>query len=180
MQIDSRRVKALRNARQWSQEQLAMACGLNLRTIQRLESTGKASLESVHALASVFGVDSTELVLPSDDLPFSPMMAVKRGFTHYADFAGTASRAEYWWFFLFFVIVAAIAQVIHDKAYQIVVLVAALPLAAAGARRLNEAGESPWWQLLFIVPFGFVVPLSLLAKAPPQALHNSNTPEGSR
>ena len=166
MQIDSPKVKALRHARHWSQEQLAAACGLNLRTIQRLESSGKASLESLQALAAVFGIDSAELVLASPDLPVSPMDAVKSGFTRYSDFKGTASRAEYWWFVLFFAIVAAIAQVIHEKAYQVVALVFIVPLAAAGARRLNEAGESPWWQLLFFVPFGFVVPMSLDAKAP--------------
>ena len=50
-------VKKLRNKHKWSQEQLAELCGLNVRTIQRVESGNKASLETVKSLASVFEVD---------------------------------------------------------------------------------------------------------------------------
>ena len=41
MKINAEQVKKLRTERHWSQEQLAAACGVNLRTIQRLENTGK-------------------------------------------------------------------------------------------------------------------------------------------
>jgi transcriptional regulator with XRE-family HTH domain len=37
-------VKNLRDQHKWSQEQLAELCGLNVRTIQRVESGSKASL----------------------------------------------------------------------------------------------------------------------------------------
>ena len=47
MQIDSTRLRELRTARQWSQEQVAELSGLNLRTIQRLESGAKVSTESL-------------------------------------------------------------------------------------------------------------------------------------
>ncbi|MBS3797117.1 helix-turn-helix domain-containing protein [Pseudoalteromonas sp. T1lg75] len=50
-------IKKLREQKQWSQEQLATVAGLSARTIQRLESGNKASLESLKALASVFEVD---------------------------------------------------------------------------------------------------------------------------
>jgi transcriptional regulator with XRE-family HTH domain len=43
--------------RSWSQEQLADFSGLNVRTIQRVESGQKASLETLKCLASVFEVD---------------------------------------------------------------------------------------------------------------------------
>ena len=50
-------MKALRQERNWSQEHLAEVSGLSRRTIQRIESTNKASYDSMAALASVFGLD---------------------------------------------------------------------------------------------------------------------------
>ncbi len=57
MKVDARRIKAERERRAWSQEHLAAAAGLGLRTIQRIERTGAASLESAKALAAVFALD---------------------------------------------------------------------------------------------------------------------------
>lgn len=50
-------VKKLRNKKAWSQEELAEICGLNVRTIQRVESGNKASLETLRSLASVYEVE---------------------------------------------------------------------------------------------------------------------------
>ncbi len=50
-------LKQLRIGRHLSQEQLAQMSGLNVRTIQRIESGQKASLESLKCLASVLEVD---------------------------------------------------------------------------------------------------------------------------
>ena len=50
-------LKQLRIGRHLSQEQLAQMSGLNVRTIQRIESGHKASLESMKCLASVLEVD---------------------------------------------------------------------------------------------------------------------------
>lgn len=47
-------IKKLRENKQWSQEQLATLSGLSIRTIQRIESGNRASLESLKALAAVF------------------------------------------------------------------------------------------------------------------------------
>jgi transcriptional regulator with XRE-family HTH domain len=57
MKINSALVLQLRNAKSWSQEELATAAGLNLRTIQRIENGASASLQSKKALASVFNID---------------------------------------------------------------------------------------------------------------------------
>ena len=57
MKINSALVLELRHARFWSQEELATATGLNLRTIQRIENEASASLQSKKALASVFEID---------------------------------------------------------------------------------------------------------------------------
>lgn len=54
-------VKKLRIKHRWSQEQLAELCGLNVRTIQRVESGNKASIETLKCLASVFDVDISKL-----------------------------------------------------------------------------------------------------------------------
>ncbi|MBY6190682.1 helix-turn-helix domain-containing protein [Microbulbifer agarilyticus] len=50
-------LKQLRKRQKWTQEQLAEFSGLNVRTIQRIESGKKPSLESLKSLASVFEVD---------------------------------------------------------------------------------------------------------------------------
>ncbi len=63
MKIDSALVLQLRHAKSWSQEELATAAGLNLRTIQRIENEASASLQSKKALAAVFGIDIKTLEL---------------------------------------------------------------------------------------------------------------------
>lgn len=57
MKINVEIVRKLREEKAWSQEQLAIASGLNLRTIQRIEKSGKASLLSKKALASALSLD---------------------------------------------------------------------------------------------------------------------------
>ena len=163
MKIDAQQVKKLRMERQWSQEQLAAACGLNLRTIQRLENTGKGSMESVRALAAVFEIDADDLILGGQDDVATPLAAIRTCFMKGVDFSGTASRFEYWWFFLCVLLLAAVATVLGDGVLQLVSLIVLLPLLAVGARRLHDASRSGWWQLLFLVPFGQVVVLYLLA-----------------
>lgn len=91
MKIDYKRIRQLRNQRQWSQEQLGEACGLNLRTIQRMEKTGKASMESVRALAAVFEIDAAELIAAEQRSTDMPLEAVHTGIMRGADFSGTAT-----------------------------------------------------------------------------------------
>ncbi len=62
MKAKSSRIRKLRTERLWSQDQLAEVSGLGLRTIQRLESRGSGSNETIKALASVFEVDPSTLV----------------------------------------------------------------------------------------------------------------------
>ena len=61
MRVDGELVLKLRTARGWSQEDLARATGLNLRTVQRIENTAIASLRSKSALAAALDVDIEEL-----------------------------------------------------------------------------------------------------------------------
>ncbi len=62
MNVNARKVKSLRKQRLWSQEELALACGVSLRTIQRAEGDGQASFETTKALAAVFEIDSDQLL----------------------------------------------------------------------------------------------------------------------
>lgn len=54
-------LKQLRLSRKLSQEQLAQMSGLNVRTIQRIESGHKASVESLKCLAAVLEVEISTL-----------------------------------------------------------------------------------------------------------------------
>ncbi|MEM9302001.1 MAG: helix-turn-helix transcriptional regulator [Pseudomonadota bacterium] len=63
--IDFERLKELRARRAWTQQQLAEVSGLSLRTIQRIESRGQASQDSLQALAAVLDVSSAELLADS-------------------------------------------------------------------------------------------------------------------
>ena len=62
LKIDSEFIKAERQSRGWSQEQLAVAAGLGVRTIQRMESGSLASSESAKCVAAVFGVPFARLI----------------------------------------------------------------------------------------------------------------------
>lgn len=61
MKIEADLVLKLRDERSWSQEELAIASGLNIRTIQRIEKEAVISLQSKKALACVFEIDIHDL-----------------------------------------------------------------------------------------------------------------------
>jgi transcriptional regulator with XRE-family HTH domain len=56
------RIRALREAKCWTQAHLAGAAGLSLRTVQRLETDHSASRETLLALAAVLEIDVQELM----------------------------------------------------------------------------------------------------------------------
>lgn len=61
MKINAALVLKVRTQKSWSQDELAIASGLNLRTIQRIESEGSASLQSKKALAAALDLDIHDL-----------------------------------------------------------------------------------------------------------------------
>lgn len=61
MKINADLVLDLRTRKSWSQEELAIAAGVNLRTIQRVEKEASASLQTKKALASAFGIHISDL-----------------------------------------------------------------------------------------------------------------------
>ncbi len=157
-------IKKLRIDKNWSQEDLSEHCGLSLRTIQRIERGSNASLESVKVLATVFAVTTDQLIENEHKRKITPIEAVRLGFVEFGNFTGKASRFEYWWFLIFIVLVMAVATIIHEKVGMIVDVILLVPLVSAGARRLNDVGESVWWQLFLLVPFGQIIVLILMAK----------------
>ena len=64
MKVNKISVVELRNLQNWSQEDLAAATGLSVRTIQRVEKNGVASLESSKAIAAAFDVTTDEIRKP--------------------------------------------------------------------------------------------------------------------
>jgi transcriptional regulator with XRE-family HTH domain len=61
MKINADLVIKARREKSWSQEELAIAAGLNLRTVQRIENEASASLQSKKALASALDLDIADL-----------------------------------------------------------------------------------------------------------------------
>ena len=59
--VNSDKIKQLRIERSWSQEKLALASGLSLRTIQRVENEGVCSLDTRQAIAATFQVVPSSL-----------------------------------------------------------------------------------------------------------------------
>lgn len=66
MKLSAAVVRRLRLERGWSQEQLALASGLSLRTIQRVEAQGSASLATKVCLAATFGIPLAALAADAD------------------------------------------------------------------------------------------------------------------
>ena len=179
MHIDSARLRQLRSARQWSQDQLAELSGLNLRTIQRLEAGAKVSTESLRALAAVFEVPA-ETLLVRPPSPSQPALAAMRdGVMRGLDFNGRTSRPDFWWCVLAVAMLLALTQlfvpVLGQLPVQVVSLAILVPWIALCARRLRDAGLSPWWQLISLAPVAGILVLLYLATWPsaPQTEHQA-------
>ena len=92
--------------------------------------------------------------------------AIQHCLTHYADFNGRASRAEFWWFFLFSCLVGLICGAISDVLGAVVQLGLLLPQLAVGVRRLHDTDKSGWLQLLLLLPvLGFFILVFFWAQA---------------
>lgn len=66
VQLRPERIREERRKRAWTQEHLAELAGLGVRTVQRIEAGGTASLESAAALSSVLSVSLAELRVNTD------------------------------------------------------------------------------------------------------------------
>ena len=61
MKINVGLLLRLRKDRTWTQEEVAIASGLNIRTVQRIENEASASIQSIKALASAFDINVHDL-----------------------------------------------------------------------------------------------------------------------
>ncbi|MGG5258568.1 DUF805 domain-containing protein [Phycicoccus avicenniae] len=156
--------------RGWSQERLAAESGVGVRTVQRLEGGARPGRATAEALAAALGVDPT-MLLPDpvgEAVPARPaaevtfVEALRRGLRGWGDFEGRASRSEYWFLVLAAAVVVGAPAALDDRLGGFVLVLCLVPLLAAGTRRLRDAGQSPWWQLFLLVPFGFVVTATLM------------------
>ncbi|MFD2167226.1 helix-turn-helix domain-containing protein [Thalassotalea euphylliae] len=68
MQISPEKIKFFRKENGWSQEVLAKASGLSLRTIQRVEKDGNASSETLLSIAAALNKSQTELLHVSSQI----------------------------------------------------------------------------------------------------------------
>lgn len=71
MRINGDKVRALRESKSWSQEHLAEAAGVSVRTVQRVEADGLGSAETRLALAAALEVP-VEVLVPSATVARSP------------------------------------------------------------------------------------------------------------
>lgn len=89
---------------------------------------------------------------------------------HYADFAGRASRSEFWYFTLFSflisiaisIVTGIIGAVLNTGIFSFLSVIYSLavivPSICLGIRRLHDTGKSGWWYLISLVPFvGFII-----------------------
>lgn len=78
--------------------------------------------------------------------------SIKTCFSKYADFAGRATRSEFWWWSLFVLLASLGTSIISDKLSAVFSLAVMLPGLAVGARRLHDTDRSGWFQLLYFIP----------------------------
>jgi transcriptional regulator with XRE-family HTH domain len=71
MAVSSETIKALREAKAWSQAHLAEAAGVSLRTVQRMEAEGTASAETRLAVAAALDVPVDALNRPESPVAAS-------------------------------------------------------------------------------------------------------------
>jgi len=68
--VNGEKIKQLRLRNSWSQEKLAAASGLSLRTVQRIENEGVCSLESKQSIAATLQVNVWQLDVKSNEPVF--------------------------------------------------------------------------------------------------------------
>jgi len=66
MDVNAKKIKTLRTQKGWTQQHLADACAISLRTVQRVERYGNASQETALSLAAVFEISQLDIVVPEE------------------------------------------------------------------------------------------------------------------
>ena len=66
MVVDQSLIIDQRKQRNWTQQHLADACAISLRTVQRVERYGNASQDTVLGLSSVFEIQQSDIIVLED------------------------------------------------------------------------------------------------------------------
>lgn len=128
MQLNKEQLRREREVRAWSQSHLAEVAGLSMRTVQRIENTGSASLDSAKAIAAAFNTQ-VEMLLPiRPSVSVSARPIVKR-VSLVAALIASVLLVFGWWSS------AYAEQVIVD------VVISSDGKSIASAHLLNEVGE---------------------------------------
>jgi transcriptional regulator with XRE-family HTH domain len=77
MEVNASLIKNQRSINGRTQQHLADACGVSLRTIQRVERYGQASNETVASLSSVFEIHSQDIIETLEQKEEIEVQAVK-------------------------------------------------------------------------------------------------------
>ncbi|NVJ71403.1 MAG: helix-turn-helix transcriptional regulator [Alphaproteobacteria bacterium] len=67
MDVNANTIRDMRRSRGWTQQHLADACEISLRTVQRVEKDGSAAHETVQGLCAVFSVSPEVLLADQPD-----------------------------------------------------------------------------------------------------------------
>ncbi|NVJ66231.1 MAG: helix-turn-helix transcriptional regulator [Gammaproteobacteria bacterium] len=67
MNINGSYIKQLRVEKGWTQQHLADIAGVSMRTIQRAENSGMASMDTISALAASFEIERGDFLVQSQD-----------------------------------------------------------------------------------------------------------------
>ena len=68
MDVNAKKIKLLRTSKGWTQQHLADACIVSLRTIQRVERYGNASNDTLLGLCSVLEVNTADILVCDSDI----------------------------------------------------------------------------------------------------------------
>ena len=66
MDVNAKKIKELRTGKGWTQQHLADACAISLRTVQRVERYGNASQDTVLGLSSVFEIHQSDIIVSEE------------------------------------------------------------------------------------------------------------------
>lgn len=94
MKVNAELIIKLRKERSWSQDELAIASGLNLRTIQRIKSEASASLQSKKAVAAALEIDTRDLDNEEVHMKPCPVCGSNDIFQYKKDFGDTGGTGE--------------------------------------------------------------------------------------
>ncbi|AUW92749.1 MAG: DUF805 domain-containing protein [Sulfobacillus thermosulfidooxidans] len=102
-----------------------------------------------------------------------------RVWQHYFDFAGRASRREFWMFTLYNMLVifalSVITALVHPLAFMtwLYGLAVFMPSLALQFRRLHDVGRSGWWLLISAVPLIGAIVLLVFFVLPSEPMSNN-------